>query len=245
VQISIVVPVFNEASLIRDFLKHLRERAPAAEIIVVDGTSSDGTAERASGFCDQLMRTDPNRAGQMNAGAVAARGDVLWFLHVDAELPIGARQEVENALQDRQVVGGFFRIRLPRKNPIYRLTDSFGHYAGLMLRMRCGDHGIFCRREIFEKLGGFPEVVLMEDVEFYRKLRRQGRIAVLKKRIIVSPRRYEKIGPLRLTLAYGLIAILYFFGAPTRHLQSVYTRTCCRSGRKSEPACSTNESCSY
>ena len=231
-QISIVVPVFNEASLIRDFLAHLRERARTAEIIVVDGSSSDGTVERAAGLCDQLIKTVPNRATQMNAGATAARGDVLWFLHVDAEIPAGSAQEIENALQDRQVVGGFFRIRLPRKNPVYRLTDSFAHYAGLMLRMRCGDHGIFCRRDVFEKLGGFPEVVLMEDVEFFRKLRRRGRIAVSQKRIIVSPRRYEEIGPLRLTLAYGLIAMLYFLGAPTRLLQSIYTRTCCPSSQK-------------
>jgi rSAM/selenodomain-associated transferase 2 len=244
VQISIVVPVFNEALLIRDFLAHLRERAAKAEIIVVDGSSSDGTADLATGFCDQFVTTAPNRAVQMNAGAAVARGDVLWFLHVDAKIPSGSAHEIEQALQDRQVVGGFFRIRLPRKNPVYRLTDSFGHYAGLALRMRCGDHGMFCRRDVFEKLGGFPEVALMEDVEFFRKLRRRGRIAVLKKRIIVSPRRYEQIGPLRLTLAYGFIATLYFLGVPMRLLQSIYKRTCCRSGQKSEPACSTSDSCS-
>lgn len=255
VQISIIVPVLNEAPLIRDFLAHLRKRAPGAEIIVVDGASSDGTAERASGFCDQLITTAPNRAGQMNAGAAAAGGDVLWFLHVDAEIAAGSLLEIEDALlataspsdggQDRQVVGGFFRIRLPRKNPVYRLTDSFAHYAGLALRIRCGDHGIFCRRDVFEKLGGFPEVALMEDVAFYRKLRRRGRIVVLGNRIIVSPRRYEEIGPLRLTLAYGLIATMYLFRAPTWLLHSIYTRACSRSGRRGEAACSDKDSCSY
>ena len=180
-------------------------------------------------MCDQIIKIRPNRAVQMNAGAAVARGDVLWFLHVDAEIPVGALAEIERALQDRQVAGGFFRIRLPRKQPVYRLTDSFAHYAGLALRMRCGDHGIFCRRDVFEEVGGFPEIALMEDVEFFRKLRRHGRVAVLQKRIIVSPRRYEEIGPLRLTLAYGLIATLYFFRAPTRLLQSIYKQMCCRS----------------
>jgi rSAM/selenodomain-associated transferase 2 len=229
VQISIVVPAFNEAALIRNFLAHLRERAPKAEIIVVDGQSSDATAELATDLCDRVIKTRPNRAVQMNAGAAVARGDVLWFLHVDAEIPVGALPEIERALQDRHVAAGFFRIRLPRKNPVYRLTDSFAHYAGLALRMRCGDHGLFCRRDAFAKVGGFPEIALMEDVEFFRKLRRHGRVAVLQKRIIASPRRYEEIGPVRLTLAYGLIATLYFLGAPTRFLQFIYKRTCCRS----------------
>jgi rSAM/selenodomain-associated transferase 2 len=228
VQISIVVPAFNEAALIRNFLAHLRERAPKAEIIVVDGQSSDATAELATDLCDRVIKTRPNRALQMNAGAAVARGDVLWFLHVDAEIPVGALPEIERALQDRHVAAGFFRIRLPRKNPVYRLTDSFAHYAGLALRMRCGDHGLFCQRDAFAKVGGFPEIALMEDVEFFRKLRRHGRVAVLQKRIIASPRRYEEVGPLRLTLAYGLIATLYFFGAPTQFLQSIYKRACCR-----------------
>jgi rSAM/selenodomain-associated transferase 2 len=236
VQVSIVVPVFNEVSLIRDALVRLRERAAEAEIIVVDGNSADGTAEQATRFCDRLIKAAANRAVQMNAGAAVARGEVLWFLHVDAEIPGGSLAAIEEALlataspsdggQDRQVVGGFFRIRLPRKNPVYRLTDGFAHYAGLLLRMRCGDHGFFCRREIFEKIGGFPEIDLMEDVEFFRKLRRAGRVVVVPKRLVVSPRRYEAVGPLRLTVAFGLIAILYFFHTPMRLLESIYRRSC-------------------
>jgi rSAM/selenodomain-associated transferase 2 len=224
--ISIVIPVWNEAGLIREFLAHLRGRAPDAEIIVVDGGSDDETHELAAGFCDQLLRTNPGRAVQMNAGAAITRGDVLWFLHVDAEIPAGAPDAIERALQDEKVAGGFFRIRLPSKALVYRLTDSFAHYAGLLLRIRCGDHGIFCRRTAFEKLGGFPAVPLMEDADFFRKLRRHGRVVVLPMQIEVSARRYEQIGPLRLSLAFGLIALLYFFRAPTWLLQSIYKGTC-------------------
>ena len=225
-QFSIIVPVLNEALLIRPFLQHLRERAPGAEIIVADGGSSDGTVDLATGFCDQLVRSEPNRAIQMNAGARAARGDILWFVHVDTELPPGSLDEIRWILDDPNVVGGYFRIRLPQ-GLVYRFTDSFAHYAGVLLRMRCGDHGIFCRRNVFLDIGGFPEVPLMEDVEFFRRLHRRGRVTYSDKRILVSPRRYEAIGCTRLTLAYGVIAMLYIFGVPASILASIYKRICC------------------
>src|SRR6266699_4490086 len=225
-QFSVIVPVFNETPLIRSFLQHLRERAPGAEIIIADGGSCDGTVDLATGFCDQLVRSEPNRAMQMNAGARAARGDVLWFVHVDAEVPQGCLDEIERIMDDPKVVGGYFRIRLP-PGLVYRLTDSFAHYAGILLRMRCGDHGIFCRRSAFTKVGGFPEVPLMEDVEFFRRLRRCGPVIHSDKRIVISARRYETIGPAKLTLAYGLIATLYTFGVPLSVLAQIYQRTCC------------------
>ena len=227
--ISIIVPVRNEALLIQPFLEHLRERATGAEVIVVDGTSSDGTPERAVGLCDRLMQTTAGRAKQMNVGASVARGEILWFLHADTSIPETAVSDIERPLQDRHVVGGFFRVRFPRHRFVYRLTDSFAHYAGLLLRIRCGDHAFFCRREVFEKIGGYPEVELMEDVDFFRKLRRAGRIAVITRSIIINPRRYEMIGPWRLTLAFGLIWLLYFLRLPRDVLRLAYGRFCCRS----------------
>jgi hypothetical protein len=162
----------------------------------------------------------------MNSGARAADGDILWFVHVDAEVPWGCLDEIARIMEDPNVVGGYFRIRLPR-GLVYRLTDSFAHYAGILLRMRCGDHGIFCRRTAFVDIGGFLEVPLMEDVEFFRGLRRRGRVRYSERRILVSARRYETIGPARLTLAYGFIATLYIFGVPLRILASIYKRMCC------------------
>jgi rSAM/selenodomain-associated transferase 2 len=225
--VSIIVPVLNEAPLLRSFLAHLRERATGAEIVVADGGSSDGTAELVRDSCDQLVVSERSRAIQMNTGARAAHGDTLWFVHVDAEVPWGCLAEIERIMDDPKVAGGFFRIRLPQDR-VYRLTDSFAHYAGLLLQMRCGDHGIFCRRTAFLDLGGFPEVPLMEDVEFFRRLGRHGRVVSSRKRLLASPRRYETIGPVRLTLAYGLIAMLYFFGVPLSKLASIYERTCCK-----------------
>jgi len=224
-QVSIIVPVSNEAPLIRPFLQHLCERAPGAEIIVADGGSCDGTVDLATGFCDQLVESERGRAVQMNAGARAARGEILWFVHVDAKLPLQCLDEIVRMMGDSNVVGGYFRIRLPQ-SLVYRLTDSFAHYAGILLRMRCGDHGIFCRRTVFVDIGGFPEVPLMEDVEFLRRLRRCGRVKYSERRILVSPRRYESVGSVRLTLAHGVIATLYIFGVPSSILASIYRRAC-------------------
>ena len=225
-QVSVILPVFNEAPLIRRFLAHLRERSPGAEIIVADGGSTDGTAELAANLCDRLVQSQRSRAHQMNSGADAAHGEILWFVHADAELPLECLDEIARIMHDSNVVGGYFRIRLPRRL-IYRLTDSFAHYAGILLRMRCGDHGIFCRRTAFVAVSGFPTVPLMEDVEFFRRLRTSGRVVCSEKRIMVSPRRYEAIGRARLTFAYGFIAALYVCGLPLSILDRIYQRTCC------------------
>jgi len=223
------VPTLNEAALIQPFLRRLHERAAEAEIVVADGGSSDGTAELATASCHRVVHGKPGRAGQMNAGAGTARGEILWFLHVDVRVPRGCLNEIERIMANPGVAGGFFRIRVPRSQLIYRLTDGFAHYAGLLLGMRCGDHGIFCRRSVFVEIGGFPEVPLMEDVEFFRRLRRCGRVKHSRKRIVVSPRRYEAIGRARLTFAYGLIATLYLFGASLPTLAGMYQRSCCDS----------------
>jgi len=225
-QFSIIVPVFNEAPLVRPFLEHLRERAPGAEIIVADGGSTDGTAELAANLCNRLVQSQRSRAHQMNSGADAAHGEILWFVHADAELPPECLDEIARMMHDSNVVGGYFRIRLPR-GLVYRLTDGFAHYAGLLLRMRCGDHGMFCRRTAFVDAGGFPDVALMEDVEFFRRLRRCGRVVYRNKRIGASSRRYETVGPIRLTFAYGSIATLYLFGVSLSTLARIYRRTCC------------------
>ena len=226
-QISIIIPVLNEAPSIRSFLSNLRERARGAEIIVVDGASSDRTDRMAQGYCDQLIRSgERSRAKQMNAGAEAASGDIFWFLHADAEVPLESLNEIDRIMRDPKVCGGFFRIRLPATPAVYRLTDSFAHYAGLLLGMRCGDHGMFCRRTAFVASGGFPDVPLMEDVEFFRRLRRCGHIVHSNKRIRASPRRYETVGPTRLTFAYGSIAILFLFGVSLSTLARIYRRTC-------------------
>jgi rSAM/selenodomain-associated transferase 2 len=236
-QVSIIIPVFNEAPLIRRFLSELRERSHGAEIIVVDGASTDGTDQLAQGLCDQVIRSsERSRARQMNVGADVARGDVFWFLHADARVPLECLNEIGRIMRDPEVCGGFFRIQLPAVPAVYRLTDSFAHYAGLLLQMRCGDHGMFCRRSAFADVGGFPDVPLMEDVEFFRRLRRCGRVVYSSKRIEASPRRYETVGATRLTFAYGSIATLYLFGVSLSTLARIYRSTCCGSQEQADSA---------
>lgn len=224
--LSIIVPVLNEAALIAPFLRHLRERAPDAELIIADGGSTDGTRSAAKPFCDRLVVSEPGRAQQLNAGARVARGDVLWFLHADSELPAGCLDEIRRAVADPHLAGGYFRIQLPKTHAIYRLTDSFAHYAGIALRIRCGDHGFFCRRGVFWQSGGFPDVPLMEDVEFYRKLHRFGRVRAVQRRLRTSARRYEQFGRTRVTFAYGLIAMLYALRVPLPFLARLYRWAC-------------------
>jgi hypothetical protein len=162
----------------------------------------------------------------MNAGAAVAQGDVFWFVHADCEVPPDCLNEIAHTLQDRRVVGGCFRIRFPRRELIYRVSDAGGNLAVELFGRCYGDHGIFCRREDFYAVGGYPELPLLEDAEFYRRLRHRGRTRQLDSMIVTSPRRYEEIGPYRLTATYLLLSTLYLFRAPIHLLARIYNRLC-------------------
>jgi rSAM/selenodomain-associated transferase 2 len=222
--ISIIVPVLNEAELIGSFLRELRGRAPGAEIIVVDGESHDDTIAQSSALADHVLTVPPGRARQMNAGAEVARGDVFFFLHADTLIPQNAIDELSNALRNDAVLGGCFRLRLPRRDWIYRISDSLGNVGVEIFGFALGDHGIFCRREKFFAVGGYPDVPLMEDAELYRALRRHGRMCQLRQVIVASPRRYEQLGPWRTTSYYILILALYVAGTPINTLTAIHRR---------------------
>jgi rSAM/selenodomain-associated transferase 2 len=223
-EVSVVVPVLNEVELIASFLAHLAERAPGAEVIVADGGSEDGTAERAAGEGARVVRAPRGRAVQMNVGAAQAGGRVLWFLHADSRLPPEPLREIARALEDPRLAAGCFRLRIPRPDPIYRVSDTLGNLGVDLFRIALGDHGIFCRREAFEAVGGYPPVPLMEDAELYRRLRRQGQVRQLRPSIETSPRRYQELGPYRTTLVYGLILACYAAGVSPVTLSRLYHR---------------------
>jgi rSAM/selenodomain-associated transferase 2 len=222
--VSIIVPVLNEAALIRGFLEQLRAVAPGAEVIVVDGGSDDGTPELSAALAGRVLKTLRGRARQMNAGARVAGGDVFWFLHADSVIPPNALEEIGKFLHNESNAGGCFRLRLPGRKWIYRVSDSFGNVGVEVFGFALGDHGIFCRRWAFLKAGGFPDIALMEDAEFYRSLRRCGRTCQLRQAIIGSPRRYEQLGPFRTTIYYAIILGLYLIGARMSALIAVYRR---------------------
>jgi rSAM/selenodomain-associated transferase 2 len=226
VNISIIVPVLDEAALIHEFLEHLHERASAAEIVLVYGTRSGKAQGQASGLADRVLTSSRGRAVQMNAGAAIARGDVFWFVEADCRVPHNCFEEIARALKDPRTVGGCFRIRFPRREPIYRVSDAGGNLAVELFGRCYGDHGIFCRREVFMAVGGYPDVPLLEDAEFYRRIRRRGQTRQLSSKIITSPRRYEKIGPYRLTASYLLLSLLYVWHVPISILARIYDRLC-------------------
>ena len=164
-KISIIVPVLNEGERLLPFLEHLRERAPSAEIILVNAAGSEKVPEPVAKFCDRSLTSRRGRATQMNAGANVASGEALWFVHADCQVPGGCLEEITCMLQDRQVVGGCFRIRFVRRNLIYRISDAGGNLAVELFGRCYGDHGIFCRREEFVAVGGYPELPLLEDAD--------------------------------------------------------------------------------
>jgi rSAM/selenodomain-associated transferase 2 len=222
--LSIVVPVLNEAALMGDFLRHLRAVAPQAEIIVVDGGSSDGTELIAQRLADVVIAAERGRAAQMNAGAEVARSEVLWFLHTDLRVPQNASLEIERVLADSRVVGGCFRLRFPPRPLVYRVSDSLGNAGVEAFGFALGDHGIFCRRAEFKRVGGYPDVPILEDAEIYLALYRRGRMMQLQAEIRCSPRAYERHGPYRTTAVYFLILALYVLGIPISSLNRIYRR---------------------
>jgi len=221
--LSVVVPVLNEAVLIAGFLRKVRTVAGLEpEIIVVDSGSSDGTPSLAEPLADQVIAAPRGRASQMNAGAALARGEVLWFLHADLEVPSDSVDQIRAALADADIAGGCFRLRVPRRELIYRVSDSLGNLGVNLFGFALGDHGIFCRREAFDQAGGYPDVPILEDAEIYRRLRRQGRMLQLPGEIVSDPRAYEIHGPCRTTGVYVFILALYVLGVRIGSLNQVY-----------------------
>jgi rSAM/selenodomain-associated transferase 2 len=222
--ISIIVPVLNEARLLGEFLRHVRELGPGLEIIVVDGASSDRTLSIAQNLADRVITAARGRAAQMNAGATIARGEVLWFLHADLEVPRNSIRQITAALASPQTAGGCFRLRYPRREWIYRVGDSLGNLGVHLLGFALGDHGIFCWRSAFIRARGYPDVPILEDAELYRRLKRIGRMKQVDDWIVSDPRTFEKCGRYRTTITYFLILALYVAGVPIAWLNRIYCR---------------------
>lgn len=222
--ISVIIPVLNEARLIGALLRNLRQLDGNLEIIVVDGGSTDGTPSIAKGTGAHVISAPRGRSSQMNAGAAIARGEILWFLHADLEPPKNLTGKIRTVLADPCVVGGCFRLRYPRPELIYRVSDSLGNLGVTVFGFALGDHGIFCRRSAFFRAGGYPDVPILEEAELYRDLRRLGRMIQLPDTIVSSPRTFENCGRYRTTATYFLLLLLYVAGAPISLLNRIYRR---------------------
>ncbi|MEP7341881.1 MAG: TIGR04283 family arsenosugar biosynthesis glycosyltransferase, partial [Acidobacteriota bacterium] len=215
--VSIILPVFNEESRIADALAAPESLASAwnVEVIVVDGGSSDRTVEIARGFAGIRVLTceRANRGSQMNQGALAATGDTLLFLHADVNLPQQAIEAVRQALADERVLGGCFQIRFSDDVPPSLKIVAWGiNLRTRLFRTATGDQTIFVRRRVFDQIGGYQTFPLMEDVEFFRQIKRLGCVMVLGEQVEISPRRWLKHGVWRTVMLMYLLRAGYWLG---------------------------------
>jgi rSAM/selenodomain-associated transferase 2 len=218
--VSVIIPTLNEEGCIAQTVRELRMQKPH-EIIVSDGGSTDGTLRAAAGS-DCFVESQRGRALQMNNGARRATGDVLLFLHADCRLEAGALSAAEACIRRGRCVAGCFTMRVDAPGALFRLIDFA---AGVRVRstgLIYGDQGLFLRRDLFEQLGGFPRVPILEDVHFSRTLRARGRAAITCKRIWVSPRRWRRTGIVRQTIRNWTILGLAAAGALPDRLASWY-----------------------
>jgi rSAM/selenodomain-associated transferase 2 len=219
--VSVIIPTLNEERCLGDTLCLLRHQQPR-EIIVVDGGSSDATC-RVAGGADLLLNGPRGRSLQMNLGAAHATGEVLLFLHADCSLGAGALREAERLLSRQSVVAGCFRMYVCAHGRLYRLIDSCATARVRLTGLAYGDQGLFLRRDLFEQLGGFSPLRFMEDLFFSQKLRSLGRIAVARRRIYVSPRRWQHAGLVRQTLRNWALTALAVGGMHPDRLARFYS----------------------
>jgi rSAM/selenodomain-associated transferase 2 len=218
--VSVIIPTLNEESCLEETLRELRLQKPH-EIIVADGGSSDATCQLASG-ADLLVQAPRSRAIQMNAGAARATGDILLFLHADCRLEPGAIAAAESCLRRRDVAAGCFCMTVAARGLLHRWINCAADLRVKLTGLIYGDQGLFLRRERFERLGGFPELRLMEDVFLSARLRRQGRMVVVPRRIYVSPRRWRKAGIVRQTARNWALLSLVAAGVHPNRLARWY-----------------------
>ena len=222
-RVSIVVPVLNEAEGITATLQALQPlRRDGAELIVVDGGSTDATLARCAGLADQLLSSARGRARQMNIGAQAATGTVLLFLHADTRLPDAALNQVRRALASGERDWGRFDVVIEGRSRLFPLIAWMMNWRSRLTGIATGDQAMFVRCASFDAVGGFVEQPLMEDIELSRRLRRRGRPACLKARVVTSGRRWERHGVGRTILLMWRLRLLYWLGVSPQRLAQAY-----------------------
>jgi rSAM/selenodomain-associated transferase 2 len=218
-RISVIVPVRNEARSIAATLEPLRE-PQVLEVIVVDGSSEDETREIANPLADHVLAGPIGRGPQMNAGAAAARGEILFFLHADTIVPEGFAAAIVEACRDS--IGGRFDVALSAPGVVFRVIETAINLRSRWTGIFTGDQGLFIRRDVFESLGGFPEQPLLEDLALSRAMRRRGRVAALRQRLNTSARRWQRHGVVRTVALMWWIRTLYFLGISPDRLARIY-----------------------
>ena len=220
---SIIVPVLNEEVVLEEQLAYLTGQGAHhhCELLIVDGGSDDRTVAIAERF-GRVLSSPRGRATQMNAGAAAARGEVLIFLHADTRLPDEAFDVIERALASPKVVGGAFRVCFNCHLWSYRLVAFITNLRSRTRTIFTGDQAYFVRATSFRAVGGYPDQPLMEDLEIISRLRKIGKAVLLPQYVTTSARRHEKVGLLRSVLFMWYLRTLYKFGVSPVQLQRMY-----------------------
>jgi len=222
-QISIIIPTFNEAGNIKEAIASTQKSANI-EIIVVDGGSSDDTVEIAQSLGVKVISSSPGRAVQMNVGAAMANGEILLFLHADTRLPVGFDNQIRQVLLQPRTIAGAFDLQIDASPLSLRLVEWGVKWRSRFLQMPYGDQAIFLTKEVFQQIGGFPELPIMEDFELMRRLHSIGRIVILNTPVITSARRWLQKGVLKTTLLNQIIIIAYLIGISPQRIRSWYRR---------------------
>jgi rSAM/selenodomain-associated transferase 2 len=226
-RISVIIPALNEEPILEATLRQTLALA-FEEIIVVDGGSRDRTRDQVTALMAQasgklvLVIASPGRATQMNAGAAMSQGDVLVFLHADTRLPPDAYLTIQEALLSPECIGGRFDVQFTPETGWGRVISAMMNWRSRWTGIATGDQAIFVRRKVFERVGGFADIPIMEDVDFTRRLKRFGSMAALHGKVITSFRRWEQCGPLRTIGLMWLLRALYWFGLSPHVLTRMY-----------------------
>lgn len=225
-EFSIVVPVLYEEDTIAGLLEHISgiDADERCEVIVVDGDPDGGTIRRVNDHRVVTMTSQPWRSRQMNAGAAAARGNTLVFHHADTLLPQTAFTDIDRVLQDDRYAGGAFRLRFDSDRFVYRLMSGFVTIRSRWNRLPYGDQSLFVRRDFFERIGGYREIPIMEDVEIVRRIRRDGsRLKIMDSSVRTSCRRMETEGIAKRVLQNWMMMVLYNLGVSPDKLVRFYS----------------------
>ncbi len=223
--ISVIIPVFREDALINGTITRLKamDSDCAIEIVVVDGSPEAETLNAVQNTEVKRIHSGKGRGRQMNAGARAARGEVLLFLHVDTELPKEAFIDISRLMQTGRFSGGAFDLGIADHAPVFRMIERISSLRSRLTRIPYGDQAIFMERAYFHALGGYKYVPIMEDVDLMRRVKRSGgRLCFIDRKVRTSSRRWRNEGIIRCTLRNWTIMLLYLLGVPPERLAKWY-----------------------
>jgi rSAM/selenodomain-associated transferase 2 len=223
-QFSIVIPVLNEAASIGKALLRLREQTvhTQAEIIVVDAGSSDDTQSIAKAFGARVLTAARGRASQQNKGAAVAVGDVLLFLHADTVLPENALEDIARGFETSSAAWGRFDVRLDSDDVRLKVVAAMMNWRSRVTGIATGDQCIFVKREVFQRVGGFADLALMEDIDLSKRLKRVSPPLCVTSRALTSARRWRANGVVRTVLLMWWLRFAYWIGISPQRLARWY-----------------------